>query len=94
MNAVEAVRGFDFSEINAKVNRKEVILPRIVPQNEEEEVSVDPVVLALREEPEMATGDDALLLARSIANRIARRGSEAINAQANIGSGSVRKILE
>ncbi len=97
MNAVEAVRGFEINEINKAEpvsERQEVILPATRPAAlEEEAVTSDPVVRALQEEPQVETEDDAMLLARSIANRVARRGGDAINAQANIDSRSAMAIL-
>lgn len=97
MNAVEAVRGFDVNTIRNNESpkaRDEVVLPSTRPaQAEEISRTPDPVVSALQEEPAIDSEDAAMLLARSIANRVARRGSDAINAQANIDSRSAQAIL-
>jgi hypothetical protein len=68
---------------------KPPVTPSISPQAKE-----DAVITALKAEPKLESPDDALSLARSLANRIGRDGGEALQAQANLETGSIRTILE
>ena len=95
MESIQTSNRIAYRSAEKQKNRNEVILPPI--QNRSAEISVQPsedaVVATLQARPSLENGADALLLARSIAGRIARSGDDALAAQSGLDLEGIRKVL-